>query len=78
MQQDVVQLSGPFNKQKEMNELIDEYMKIVSPEGVKSYLLIGSPQTILLAYVGSKLEEGYYGQDGQEDQEPDKWSEYPH
>ena len=46
-----------------MNELLDEYLKIVSPEGVKCYLIIGSPQSILLADVGSELEECDYGQD---------------
>ena len=51
-------------------------LEIVSPEGVKSYLLISSSKSKLLSDVGCKLEECNYGQDWQEDEEPAKWSKY--
>ena len=38
-------------------------LKIIPPEGVKSYLLVSSPHSIFLAEISSKLEEGHYGQD---------------
>ena len=53
-------------------------LNIIPPEGVKSYLLVGSPHSIFLADISSKLEEGHYGQDWQEDEEPNQGSEDPH